>query len=409
MIIRPYNPEKDQKAAYRIWHEVGWLDAAEQEKHLATFIKPCRALVVELNGAAECMALSAPGIFRHLTADLAMSAVTSVTTSRVARKQGFAKKLTAQLIAADAAAGALVSVLGIFEQGFYNLLGYGSGPYEHAISFDPTQLNVKGRARTPHRLTQDDATEMHQAMLKRQRQHGACSLLPPEIFKAELSWNNKGFGLGYRDGANGEVTHFFWASEKGEHGPYSITFMAYQDGKQLLELLALLKNLGDQIRMVRMHEPAGIQMQDFLIQPFRYRQLTEKSKYVNINTATSYWQLRICDLVGCLAQTHLDGKPLQFNLRLSDPIADLLDDAAPWRGIGGDYIITLGAESEAKLGQDGTLPILTASVGAFSRLWMGALSASSLAISDDLDGSPELLAALDRLLCLPQPRWGWDF
>ena len=185
--------------------------------------------------------------------------------------------------------------------------------------------------------------------------------------------------------------------------------MAYQNGNQFLELLALLKNLGDQVRMIHMHEPPGIQMQDFLIQPFRYRQLTEKSKYVNVNKAISYWQLRICDLAGCLAQTHLDGKQIQFNLSLTDPIADVLDDDASWRGIGDEYLVTLGPKSEAKPGQDASLPTLTASVGAFSRLWMGALPASSLAISDELLGPPKLLAALDRLVCLPEPKWGWDF
>lgn len=409
MIIRSYDPEKDQKAVHRIWREVGWMSSEEQAKNLDTFIKPCKALVTDLNGEAECIVMSAPGTFRHLDDDLSMSAVTAVTTSRVARKQGFAKKLTAELIASDAAEGALVSALGIFEQGFYNLLGYGSGPYEHWINFDPAQLNVKVHARVPSRLTNDNAKDIHQSLLNRQRRHGACSLLPPELIEAEMSWSSKGFGLGYFDGINGELTHFFWASGSDEHGPYTINIMAYQNGDQLLELLALLKNLGDQVRMIHMHEPPGIQMQDFLIQPFRYRQLTQKSKYVNVNKATSYWQLRICNLEGCLEKTHLDGKPVQFNLKLKDPIADILDEDAPWRGIGGDYVITLGPDCEAKAGQDSALPTLTASVGAFSRLWMGALPASSLAISDELEGPPELLADLDRLVSLPEPKWGWDF
>ncbi len=408
-MIRSYDPEKDQKAAYRIWREVGWIDSAKQEKSLDNFIKAGRSLVAEINDEAECMVVSAPGIFRYLNEDLAMSVVTAVTTSRVARKQGLAKKLTAQLIAADAAEGALVTALGIFEQGFYNLLGYGSGPYEHWISFDPAQLNLKKRARIPRRLTNDDSAHMHHAMLNRRRRHGAISLLPPETVEAELGWSENGFGLGYFDGPNAELTHFFWASAKGEQGPYTIDMLAFQNGEQFLELLALLKTLGDQVRMVKMHEPAGIQMQDFLAQPFRFRQLTEKSNYVNVNKATSYWQLRICDLAGCLKQTHLAGKPVRFNLNLRDPIADLLDDDAPWRGIGADYVVTLGAESDAKLGQDFSLPTLTASVGAFSRLWMGALPATGLAISDELEGPTELLADLERLLRLPEPKSDWDF
>lgn len=147
-MIRSYDPEKDQKAVYRIWREVGWIDNAKQEKFLDKIVKAGRSLVAEINDEAECFVLSAPAIFRYLNEDLAMSAVTAVTTSRIARKQGLAKKLTAHLIAADAAEGALVSALGIFEQGFYNLLGYGSGPYEHWISFDRAAKCKKACTRT---------------------------------------------------------------------------------------------------------------------------------------------------------------------------------------------------------------------------------------------------------------------
>jgi len=40
---------------------------------------------------------------------------------------------------------------------------------------------------------------------------------------------------------------------------------------------------------------------------------------------------------------------------------------------------------------------------------MGALPATGLALSDDLAGPPALLADLDRRLCLPEPKTGWDF
>jgi predicted acetyltransferase len=79
---------------------------------------------------------------RHLEADLPMSCVAAVTTSRVARKQGFAARLTAKAIAADAADGALVSALGMFEQGFYNRLGFGTGCYEHLVWFNPAALRA---------------------------------------------------------------------------------------------------------------------------------------------------------------------------------------------------------------------------------------------------------------------------
>lgn len=409
MSFRPYDAAKDQEAVRRIWYETGWLSDKSEEEPLDKFLDASRALVAELNGEAECLVTSTPGTFRYQTEDLVLSAVTAVTTSRVARKQGFARHLTARLIAEDAADGAHVSALGIFEQGFYDTLGYGSGPYEHWISFDPAQLNVKVRARVPQRLRKVDAAAMHKALLRRQRGHGACTLLPRQFVEAELGWSSKGFGLGFCDGPEGELTHFFWASARGESGPYGINILAYQNGEQFLELLALLKNLGDQVRMVRMREPQGIQMQDFLIQPFRYRQLTDKSKYANVNRASAYWQLRICDLAGCLAHTHLPGEPVRFSLELSDPIADALNDNSSWRGLGGSYVVTLGEESEARPGQDVTLPTLTASVGAFSRLWMGARPATGLAVSDRLNGPPELLQALDQILRLPEPKWGWDF
>jgi hypothetical protein len=55
------------------------------------------------------------------------------------------------------------------------------------------------------------------------------------------------------------------------------------------------------------------------------------------------------------------------------------------------------------------LPTLTASVGAFTRLWLGVRSATGLAVTDDLDGLPELLSALDEILRLPVPNIGWEF
>ena len=332
-----------------------------------------------------------------------------MTTSRVARKQGFASRMTAELIAADAAAGALVSALGMFEQGFYDQLGFGTGPYEHWISFDPAQLDVPRQARVPLRLGREDAARIHQALLMRQRGHGACTLFPPGIVAAEMAWTPNGFGLGYAGDRDGEITHCFWGSAKGESGPYEIRILAYRNGEQFLELLALLRNLGDQVRLVRMNEPQSIQMQDFLKQPFRYRRLTENSKYMNKNRASAYWQLRINDLAGCLARTHFDGAPLRFNLTLNDPLAGLLPDDAPWRGIGGEYTVCLGPQCSAVSGHDPALPALTAGAGAFSRLWMGALPAGGLAISDELSAPPELLTALDRLVCLPPPKPGWDF
>jgi len=54
------------------------------------------------------------------------------------------------------------------------------------------------------------------------------------------------------------------------------------------------------------------------------------------------------------------------------------------------------------------LPTLEATVNAFTRLWLGVQPASGLAITDDIAGPPELLAALDRRLRLPAPHMDWN-
>jgi hypothetical protein len=409
--FRPYNPEQDRDAAFRIWCEVGWTEDEKKKKGaFDLFVGASHALVAEVAGAAECLVLSMPGHIRYLDESLPFSAVTGVTTSRVARKQGLAGRLTARLIAEDAVDGALVAGLGIFEQGFYDRLGFGSGGYEHWLAFDPAQLNVETQHRVPRRITPEDWQAVHASRHARLQGHGAVNLGPETLTQAEMIWTEKGFGLGYFDGPEGELTHHLWlrGGDK-EHGPYNIWWYSYRTGAQFLELLSLLKSLGDQVRLVWMQEPPRIQMQDFIKQPFRFRQLTEKSKYEQRMNATAYWQIRINDLPGCLARTHLRGKTLRFNLVLSDPIERFLDTVAPWRGVAGEYVVTLGPASKAVAGSDPALPTLKASVNAFTRLWLGVRPATGLAISTDLVGPEVLLKQLDLAFRLPPPRPDWDF
>ena len=99
---------------------------------------------------------------------------------------------------------------------------------------------------------------------------------------------------------------------------------------------------------------------------------------------------------------------VRFNLCLDDPIERYLNGGT-WRGVGGDYVVTLGGESHAAPGGEVALPTLAASVGAFTRLWLGVRPATGLAVTDDLAGPPDLLAQLDRVLCLPEPKPDWDF
>ncbi len=68
-----------------------------------------------------------------------------------------------------------------------------------------------------------------------------------------------------------------------------------------------------------------------------------------------------------------------------------------------------GQNSCAERGRSGSLPVLKASVGAFTRLWLGVRPATGLAITDVLSGPLDLLEQLDEALRLPTPVNDWDF
>ncbi|MFK7862792.1 MAG: GNAT family N-acetyltransferase [Pseudohongiellaceae bacterium] len=411
MTFRPYNAKLDKAASRRIWREIGWIDYDDKddEKYLHTFLASSDVMVAEIDGHAECLVAAENGSIRHLEKDLPLNIIAAVTTSHIARKQGFASHLTAQLIAAAAEKGAAVSALGMFEQGFYSRLGFGTGPYEHTVSFEPARIKSRVRARVPLRIGIKDYKDCHNALMNRWRGHGSVQVFPAKSFKAEMGWTEQGFGLGYRD-SNGCLSHFFWGSTKGEHGPYKITAIAYQNRDQLLELMALIKGLGDQVYTVEMNEPAFVQLQDMIASPFRGQARSENSEHEEYNSAEAYWQIRINDVLECIAQTCLANRStLSFNLTLTDPIDQYLDKSQAWQGVAGQYTVHLGPNSEAKRGVQQGLPTLTASVGAFSRLWLGAASANSIATADELTASQQLLDQLDVTLALPLPKVGWDF
>jgi len=411
MTFRTYDAETDRKAVQRIWHEVAWIENERHEKAMDVFLRSGHAFVADLNGEPECMVNAHCAALRYLDRELPVSGITGVTTSRIARKQGIASHLTAHALAQEASSGAAAAFLGVFEQGFYNQLGFGNGSYEIWSTLDPAQLLVPVEARSPIRLTTDDGAEIHAARTSRLRQHGTLTFEAPETTAAELQWSDGGFGLGYRDD-DGRLTHHVWfASAKGEEGPYRVGWLCYRTREECLELLALLRNLGDQVHWIRLHEPPQVQLQDFLKQPFRSRSMTAASKITLQMTASAYWQVRILDLSACLDVLRFDREPLTFRLELDDRIARYLPDDAPWRGTAGTYDVTLGptCHAEPPSSSSHAVPTLRASVNAFSRLWLGVRSATSLSWSDDLAGPPDLLAALDERFRLPRPTIDWDF
>ena len=410
--ILDYDHDRDFDAVKQVWLDVGWLDednVEDHEKGLEALLTTSKSVVFPIDGVAECSVISQPGFMRYLNADLNLGIVAAVTTGHVARRMGAARKLTADVLATLAEDGAEIAALGMFDQGFYDQLGFGSGAYISIFHFDPHTLNVTNRFRPPKRLTRDHWQDMHTAMRNRKRSHGGCWITPPESMQSESIWTPSPFGLGYYDGEGNTLSHFFWGEAEGQHGPYNITHMAYQTTEQLFELLALIKSLGDQTHKVQMEAPPEIQLQDLLDQPFRFQRLTEGSAHENYHEANAHWQARILDLPACIAKTALHGESLSFNLRLTDPVTAHLLRPHEWQGVAGDYIVKLGPQSSAVRGQQEGLPQLSASVGAFTRMWLGVRSASSLALTDDLQGDAALLQNLDRVVHVPAPHLGWDF
>lgn len=411
MDVHLYEAERDKDSVIRMWGEIGWLNPSSGS-HVRSFdhlTEATRSWVAKLDGDAECFVSCCPGTLRHLDDAIPLSAVAAVTTSRVARRQGLAKRLTAHAVAEEAEAGAVVSALQMFDQGFYDLLGFGTCSYDHRVSIDPQAFAVPSPKGPPKRLTQEDWAAVHQSRLTRMPVHGAISLTPPLITKREMIFSKKNFGLGYFD-EKGGLTHHIWCSvDNVINGPYNIEWIAYRSGEQFLELMGVIKSIGDQVRRVDIFEPQGIQFQDFMVQPFRTGSLTEKSSFATGVRANASFQMRICDLEACLAQTHLRCPEFRFNLALSDPIAEHLDEDRAWRGVAGDYVVTLGKDCAAEKGKDTSLPVLAAGVRAFTRMWLGVRPATGLAITDTLSGPADLLEQLDWAFRLPDPKTEWMF
>ncbi len=213
-IIRELEPERDLDDIQRIWLEVGWLEKTP-DRYLPDAFAVGHTLVAEMNGAVECSVLTNEGDIRYQDSLLPLTVVAAVTTSRVARRKGLAKMLTARQMAYAAQRGSAVAALGMFDQGFYDKVGFANGSYDVKFKFDPATLKVQVPYRTPERFSVEDYEALHGAMVNRMRGHGGCVQGDPLTFKAELGWEEGGFGLGYRgdaDAPTDDVTHFIYLS-----------------------------------------------------------------------------------------------------------------------------------------------------------------------------------------------------
>ncbi|MEM9624041.1 MAG: GNAT family N-acetyltransferase [Pseudomonadota bacterium] len=405
--IRDFDLAKDLDAVKRIWREVGWVEEDEEVQQLDYFFACGSTLLGTLDDVPECSVHIAPGDLYLGDTALPLCAVTAVTTSRIARGHAFAQRLTAAQLARGAGQGAAVAALGIFDQGFYDKLGFGTSAYDHSFILDPATLRIAERPRTPVRLTAADYADVHQAMSGRNKVNGSVVLHPPELMRAELGFEQKSFGLGYRQ--DGRLTHFVWLAPKGERGPYRVVMLGYERTDQLLELLALLKSLADQVYSVQIMEPPEVQLQALLDRPFRNAQLSEKGEHAAEHKSFAWWQLRILDVATCVSALRGLPQSLTLQLEVTDPVSKWLPEDARWRGIEGQYVVQLGDTCTAEVGFDAQLPRLQCSVNTLTRLLWCVRPASSLAVTDDLRGAPELLQQLDAILRLSPPVAGWEF
>lgn len=408
VLIRPYEKDRDFKDILRIWEEVGWTEC-ENTQAMEIFLGTGRTTVAEVNGHAESMTTTISGSLLHMNTTLDLSVVAAVVTGHVARKLKLARKLTAFRLAEEAERGAVVSALGMFEQGYYNTLGFGTGSYLHICTFQPSSLKHLPPHRIPVRLTPAHVKEIHQNRVRQRPCHGKI-LMPEDHTLMELLWKKNGFGLGFRD-TSGELTHHMWLTGKGrEQGPYRVEWMAYRTTQELLELLSVLRTLGDQIHSVQMIEPPHLQLQDILDKPFFYRSVSRDSLHKAEMKAQGVFQFRIINLSAALEKTHLQSAGFSFNLHLTDPVEAFLDPDTPWSGCGGNYLVSLGENCKAVPGiSDPSLPVLTCSVNAFSRMWLGVRPASVLQASEHIEGSPKLIDNLDVAFNLPTPHFNWEF
>jgi GNAT superfamily N-acetyltransferase len=413
--IRPYDSDRDLEPVSRIMVEVGWQKATEREARLSArrqFYEAATGFVAELDGSPECYVSTMRGTYQYRGTPVPFTGVTGVATSRVARKQGLASRTTARALAQQAHEGAVVAGLGIFDQGFYNKLGFGTSAYDHLATIDPASLTVPYCRRTPVRLSASDAAEMHASRLSRRAGHGAVSLSAEENTRLRASGSESDFGLGFRDEATGELTHHLWVSAQNINaGPYHVSWMAYRTIGQFIELLGLLRNLGDQVYTVWLAEPSGIQLQDYIDRPFRRHRQGRRGEHETSTNAAAQFQYRIMDVPSAMEAAaewfRRRGTTLPaFTMKVVDPVSRYLSDGDGWMGCGGVYRVE---PDGARIAEAGASVDLEIGVGDLTRLWLGVLPATTLRDTGTATIDERLAEVLDDAFAGPPPRTDWFY
>ena len=169
-----------------------------------------------------------------------------------------------------------MATLGMFEQGFYDRVGFGSGPYLHEVVVDPGTLAV---GHVPYRQPLRLSTP------RLRRVPPAPPATPPapwwrhhrtarsDARRAPLA---RQAAVRPRLSQRGRSTHPRVPRDPrtANTGPYHVRYLAYEQADQLLELLRLLRELSDQVHSVKLIEPAGVQLQDLINAPLSHNRKT---------------------------------------------------------------------------------------------------------------------------------------
>ncbi len=412
----PFDFDRDIESVLRTWSETGWWDNEDDQKErISEYFKANdgRTVVGLIDGSAECAVHRALGTVRYDQSLLSLGCVTAVTTSRIARRRRLASRLTARTVAHLADEGCVVAMLGMFDQGFYDRFGFGTGPYENHAWIYPGALAIPADYRAPERLELDvDSEELHTAMTSRLDAHGGVVIGGERLTAAGMRVDGDIAIYGYR--TDGHISHFMAIVTTGEHGPDRITQWAYQTREQCLELLRLIQEWGDQVDVLRLTEPVWLQLQDFIVDPGAQFRRTRGSQTGALRIeADAWWQARIVDLPACIRAIHAVDDSFSVVVKVNDPVeAHLVDSGydGDWNGVGGTWSLSFGATHTVER-VTGDEPIdLETTVNSLTRWWLGVLPASTLLAMGEFACTAETAERMDSLTGhLPTPQPGWDF
>ena len=391
------------------WRDAGWLEKGT-EKAVEDFIGSGSAVVGIEKGEVLALATSGSGSIRHCLhpSELPFCSINSVNVSFHGRKLGFAGSMTACLLAEAAERGDVCAGLGMFEQGFYDRLGFSNMPYWNSVSLNPSDIALEGNFPSiPVRLSAESWMEIHRNRTDRYSYHGSVNL-SPAMTRAAMEWSENCFALGFRDKA-GELTHhIFFEKICGENGPAYTGWLVYKNSSQFRDLMLLIKSLGDQIDLIKIAEPPGVQIQALLKKPISGRRIALSKTNDRTETSSLAWtQCRILSLEGCIRGMVCPGESCSFNLRLHDPIKDHRESSTGWRGCSGDYTVHLSDHSRAVPGLVSGLPMMECSVNVFTKLWIGSVRPTLIPFTDRIFASTELLEQVERAIPMPEPSFDW--